>query len=224
MLNDKLVYIQNNMSWILYHWANIQVLVSDDEIQLPIKLPPDLTIVKEVVSLDPLDPLVTPVKRGRGRPKKTPLAANTSIVVQQEKVVRQETPLPRRGRPKKTSSVLSIELPLVVKETPPTPRRGRPKKVPVIPIASPVTVKQVTSVATKSTSSASKSASVSVITTSAGSEYLCSMCPRVFSSEFVSFEQEWNKGFFSHQMLFSLQDSYSHYLTWSNLITIKGYS
>lgn len=144
--------------------------------------------MKEVVSLDPVDLLVTPVKRGRGRPKKTPLAANTSIVIQQEKVVRQETPLPRRGRPKKTSSVLSIELPLVVKETPPTPRRGRPKKVPVIPIASPV--KQVSSVATKSTSSASKSASVSVITTSAGSEYLCSMCPRVFSSEFVSFGQE----------------------------------
>lgn len=188
------------MSWILSLWANIQVLVSDDEIQLPIKLPPDLTIVKEVVSIEPSDPLITPVKRGRGRPKKTPLAANTSIVVQQEKVVRQVTPLPKRGRPKKTSSVLSITLPLVVKETPPTPKRGRPKKVPVMPIASPVTVKQATPVATKSPSTALKKASVSVITTSAGSEYLCSMCPRVFTSEFVSFRQEWKiKGFFSHQ-------------------------
>lgn len=173
------------MLWILSHWANIQVLVSDDEIQLPIKLPPDLTIVKEVVPVDPIDPFITPVKRGRGRPKKTPLATNTSIVIQQEKVVRQETPLPKRGRPKKTPTVLSIELPLVVKETPPTPRRGRPKKVPVI--ASPNTVKQATPVASKSTSIALKNASVSVITTSAGSEYLCSMCPRVFSSEFVSF-------------------------------------
>lgn len=173
------------------HWDKININVSDDEIQLPIKLPPDLTIVKEVIPIDQLDPPITPpIKRGRGRPKKTPLAADTTIVIQRENIC-QEIPLPKRGRPRKTS-ILTVKLPLVAKETPPTPRRGRPKKVPVIPIASPVTGKPATPVNTKSTSVASKSAPVSVITTSAGSEYLCSMCPRAFTSEFVSFRQEFH--------------------------------
>lgn len=170
-------------------------------------MPPDLTIVKEVVPVNPIDVPITPVKRGRGRPKKTPVA----VVL--DKPIAIPTPVPvyieetgaclltpepgtqplknivstidgtprKRGRPKKISTTLSVDLPLVVQEPPATPRRGRPPKKNVITpvIATPVLLKRAPT--------ALKSAPVSVITTSAGSEYPCSMCPRVFSSEFVSF-------------------------------------